>query len=296
MLSTDESTVGSSKIGNASGQSLEDRKWRTCLRGLEGVLGVLQCEAGSKLHELTRTRLLHALNELRRSERRSTLLETRELARLIHDGLETERGLDVGDILLLRSLTLLLGRHLTGEALLLSGVPLAGGCEDVLEGFLRLTIGGVACGLTGLEQAKGLRPALDIGVGDCLADGASLAEGLGIAQEVAGGGSTGASCLFHGSEDRRIEGAGLGEAALDLALQLTAHGFGGTGIARARRHRHLLVGGRFDFGLRDGAFADVLEEGFVKPVPIWIECLEFRSALDGCRLTERRAFRSDTLL
>jgi hypothetical protein len=67
------------------------------------------------------------------------------------DGLETESGLNVRNILLLGTLTLLLRSHLARKGLLLSGVTLAGGCENVLERFLSLTIGDIAGGLTALE-------------------------------------------------------------------------------------------------------------------------------------------------
>jgi hypothetical protein len=91
------------------------------------------------------------LDVLRRTERRSTLLKTAELSGLRDNRLETESGLNVRDVLLLRSLTLLLRSHLARKALLHRGVPLTGGSEDVLEGFLRLTIGDIAGGLTALK-------------------------------------------------------------------------------------------------------------------------------------------------
>ena len=67
------------------------------------------------------------------------------------DRLETESRLDVRNVLLLCALTLLLSGHLARKRLLLRRVPLAGGCEDVLERFLSLTIGDIAGGLTALE-------------------------------------------------------------------------------------------------------------------------------------------------
>jgi hypothetical protein len=79
------------------------------------------------------------------------LLESTKLSGLRDDGLETQSGLDVRDILLLRTLALLLRSHLAREGLLLSGVPLTGGCEDILERFLSLAIGDIARGLTALE-------------------------------------------------------------------------------------------------------------------------------------------------
>jgi len=118
---------------------------------LERVLGVLKREVGTGLKQLTRTSLLHALNVLRRTERRRTLLETGKLSGLRDDGLETQSGLDVRNVLLLDTLTLLLRSHLAREGLLLSGVPLTGGCEDILERFLSLTIGNIARGLAALE-------------------------------------------------------------------------------------------------------------------------------------------------
>jgi hypothetical protein len=118
---------------------------------LESVLSILQREARTHLHELSGSSLLHSLEQLRSSERRSTLLETSELSGLRDDRLETQSGLDVRNVLLLCALTLLLRSHLASEALLHRGVPLAGGREDVLEGFLRLSIGDIAGGLTALE-------------------------------------------------------------------------------------------------------------------------------------------------
>jgi hypothetical protein len=91
------------------------------------------------------------LKQLRSSERRSTLLETSELSGLGDDRLETQSGLDVRNVLLLCALTLLLRSHLACEALLHCGIPLTGGSEDVLECFLRLSIGDIAGGLTALE-------------------------------------------------------------------------------------------------------------------------------------------------
>jgi hypothetical protein len=73
------------------------------------------------------------------------------LRSLRNDRLETQSGLDVRNVLLLRRLTLLLRSHLASEALLHRCVPLTGGREDVLEGFLRLSIGDIAGGLTALE-------------------------------------------------------------------------------------------------------------------------------------------------
>jgi hypothetical protein len=67
------------------------------------------------------------------------------------DRLEPQGGLDVGDVLLATGLLLLLCGHLTCEALLHRGVALTGGCEDVVERLLSLTIGDIACGLTALK-------------------------------------------------------------------------------------------------------------------------------------------------
>jgi hypothetical protein len=114
-------------------------------------LGVLERKVGTGLKQLTRTSLLHALNVLRRTERRRALLESTKLSGLRNDGLETQSGLDVRNVLLLGTLTLLLRSHLARKRLLLRGVPLAGGCEDVLERFLSLTIGDIARGLAALE-------------------------------------------------------------------------------------------------------------------------------------------------
>ena len=58
--------------------------------------------------------------------------------------------MDVSNVLLTIGHPLLLRSHLTCEALLSSRVALTGGREDVLEGFLRLSIGGVAGGLAAL--------------------------------------------------------------------------------------------------------------------------------------------------
>ena len=121
------------------------------MRGRKLILGVRQRKTGSSLHELSGSSLLHSLEQLRGSERRSTLLETSELSSLRDDRLESESGLDVCNVLLLCALTLLLRGQLTCEALLHRGVPLTGGSEDVLEGFLRLSIGDIAGGLTALE-------------------------------------------------------------------------------------------------------------------------------------------------
>ena len=75
-----------------------------------------------------------------------------KLSSLRNDRLETERRLDVGDVLLLRPLTLLLSGHLACKRLLLSRVPLASGSKDVLERLLSLTIRNVTCRLAGLKQ------------------------------------------------------------------------------------------------------------------------------------------------
>ena len=77
--------------------------------------------------------MLHSTHKLRSRKWRRALLESTELSSLRDNGLETERGLDVGDALLASSLPLLLGSHLASKRLLLSRIPLAGGSEDVLE-------------------------------------------------------------------------------------------------------------------------------------------------------------------
>jgi len=118
---------------------------------LELVLGVRKSEVGSHLHELPRRRHLRALQELRRCERRSTLLETAELSGLRDDRLESQGGLDVGNVLLPHILPLLLLSHLASESLLRRRIPLSGGREDVLERLLSLSIGDIARGLTALE-------------------------------------------------------------------------------------------------------------------------------------------------
>jgi hypothetical protein len=246
---------------------------------LESVLGVLQREAGSKLCELTRTRLLHSLDELGGSERRCALLKSGELSGLRDNRLETESRLDVGDVLLLGALTLLLRGHLAREGLLLGGIPLASGGEDVLERLLRLSIGDIAGRLARLKQAHGLSPALHVRVGNGLADGTGLAEGLDVAQCGTRGSSTGSNGLLSSADERGISGSGLSETGGDLALKVGADPLRFTDILGSGRNPYLLVPRSFDLILRDGALTDVLEERLVESVPGRIKSLKLRSAL-----------------
>ena len=194
---------------------------------------------------MTRTSLLHSLNELGSSEWRRTLLERTKLSSLRNDWLQPERGLDVGDVLLAHILTLLLSGHLTGETLLQRGVPLAGGREDVLERLLRLTIGDIARGLTALKQAKSLGATLDIRVCDGLSHRICLTEGLEIAEDVAGGRSPRPDGLLSGPHERRVQSASLGETGGYLTLKIATHLSGGTRVLRGNRKTDTLVGGSF---------------------------------------------------
>lgn len=257
------------------------------MRGLERILSIRQREVTAKLHELAGTSLLHPLNELRRTERRSTLLQSTKLSGLRDDRLKTQRGLDVRNVLLLRSLPLLLRSHLTGEGLLLSRIPLASGSEDVLERFLRLTIGDIARGLTGLEQAHGLRPALDIGIGDRLAHGTGLAERGEVAEDIAGSSSTGAGGLLSGPDQRGISGTSLSESGGNLTLQVAADGASGTDILRSSGKPNLLVARGSDLFFWNGPCRYIphelaIEAGFIEiAIPLWIESLKLGATLLG---------------
>ncbi len=208
-----------------------------------------------------------------------------KLSSLRHDRLETERGLDVGDVLLLRPLTLLLSGHLTSEGLLLSRIPLASGSEDVLERFLRLTIGDIARGLTGLEQAHGLRPALDIGIGDRLAHGAGFAERGEIAEDIAGSGSTSAGGLLSGTDQRGVSGTSLSKTGGNLTLQVATDSASGTDILRSGGKPNLLVARGSDLLFWNGPCRYIphelaIEAGFIEiAIPLWIESLKLGATL-----------------
>jgi hypothetical protein len=141
---------------------------------------------------------------------------------LRNDRLESQGGLDVGDVLLATGLLLLLRGHLASERLLHRGVPLTGGREDGVERLLSLTIGDIARGLTALEKANSLLPALHIRVGDRLVDGTGFAESGEVAEDVSGGGSSGASGLLCSADHRGIESASLSETGSDLAFEIAA--------------------------------------------------------------------------
>jgi hypothetical protein len=121
------------------------------LRSGKILLSVLKSEAGPSLEQLTWSCLLHTLDVLRRSKRRGSLLEVTKLGGLPNNRLESKSGLDIRNVLLLGTLTLLLRSHLACKALLHGSVPLTGGSEDVLESFLSLSICDIAAGLTALK-------------------------------------------------------------------------------------------------------------------------------------------------
>jgi len=244
-------------------------------------LSILQRKVCARLHELPRTRLLHSLHELRSCERRSALLKTSELSGLRNDRLESQGGLDVGDVLLAHILPLLLLSHLASEGLLHRRVPLSGGREDVLERLLSLSIGDIARCLTALEQAKSLLTALNIRVGYRFTNSASLAQRRKVAEDVSGGGSTGAGGLFSRTDHRWIECSSLGETGGDLAFEIASHLGGRAGITRACRYAYALVNRSFGNSQRFGGrtLANIAEKFLVKTKTSGIKGFKFSSSL-----------------
>ena len=239
---------------------------------------------------------MHSTHKLRSRKWRRALLESTELSSLRDNGLETERGLDVGDALLASSLPLLLGSHLASKRLLLSRIALARGREDVLERLLRLTICDIARSLTALEQAKSLRTTLDIRVGDSLSDRIRLTERLQIAEDVSGGRSTRADGLLSRPHERRVKSASLSETGGYLTLEIATHLSSSTRVLRGRRKTDTLVGGSFWNSLRlTSGRSDVLQEAGIELVSFRIKSLEFSEPLLSERFSKRHA-RGDLLL
>jgi hypothetical protein len=131
--------------------------------------------------------------------------------------------LDIGDVLLATCHHLLLRSKLTCKALLRRGVPLTGGCEDVLEGFLCVPISGIACALTALKQAHCSVPALRIGVTKSVLNCERLTKSRRIAKNIANGTAASASGLLNPSLHAWIQSANLRKTLLDLAFKLATN-------------------------------------------------------------------------
>jgi hypothetical protein len=191
-------------------------------------------------------------------------LKTPKICRLPNNRLESQGGLDIGDVLLATGQHLLLRSHLACKALLRRGVPLTGGREDVLEGFLCVPIGGIACALTALKQAHCSVPALRVGVTKSVLNCERLTKSRRIAKKIANGTTASASSLLNSSLHAWIQSANLRKTLLDLTLKLAADQLRSPGILWGTRHFNALVGGRVYPRIRSGGIPlNIAEELFV---------------------------------